>query len=32
MALYFVLCVILAIRMNWLLHQGLNDLRRRYRS
>jgi len=31
-ALYIILAVILSVRMNWLLHHGLNDLRRRYRS
>lgn len=32
LALYVLLGAILVIRMHWLLHQGLNDLRQRYRS
>ena len=32
LALYVLLGVILVVRMHWLLHQGLKDLRQRYRS
>ena len=32
LALYVILGAILVIRMHWLLQQGLNDLRQRYRS
>lgn len=30
--LYLLLSLILALRVNWLFRQGLNDLRRRYHS
>lgn len=32
MTLYMLLMAILAVRANWLFYQGLNELRRRYRS